>query len=169
MPPAFWEDQFEATPIQIVEYFEKYAPAMVPALANAVAKFGQKNWVPFFLGQNMFYPDFVEMLSGREQEKYLLKALSNDPQNTIAHAIRISDEWGTEFAVAALLKMANWPYEYNRGFFTRYISLVPVGALKHVENITSQQVNLQPTWDKTRNHLINLLDLKQQTLKAFNA
>lgn len=169
VPPAFWEDQFEATPIQIVEYFEKYAPAMVPALANAVAKFGQKNWVPFFLGQSMFYPDFVEMLSGREQEKYLLKALSNDPQNTIAQAIRISDEWGTEFAVSALLKMANWPYEYNRGFFTRYISLIPVGALKHVENITSQQVNLQPTWDKTRNHLINLLNLKQQTLKAFNA
>ncbi|UOE47086.1 DUF5691 domain-containing protein [Mucilaginibacter sp. SMC90] len=169
VPPAFWEKRFEATPVQVVEYFEKYAPAMVPALANAVAKFGQKNWVPFFLGQSMFYPDFVEMLSGREQEKYLLKALSNDPQNTIAHAIRINAEWGTEFAIAALLKMANWPYEYNRGFFTRYIGLIPVGALNHIENITSQQVNLQPTWDKTRNHLINLLSLKQQTLKAFNA
>jgi hypothetical protein len=142
---------------------------MVPALANAVAKFEQKSWVPFFLGQSMFYPDFVAMLIGREQEKYLLKALSNDPQNTIAYAIRISDEWGTEFAVAALLKMANWPYEYNRGFFTRYIGLIPVGALNHIENITSQQANLQPTWDKTRNHLINLLSLKQQTLKAFNA
>ncbi|MFC0513873.1 DUF5691 domain-containing protein [Mucilaginibacter angelicae] len=169
VPPAFWEKQFEATPVQVVEYFEKYAQEMVPALANAVAKFGQKSWVPFFVGQRMFYPDFVEMLSGREQEKYLLKALSNDAQNAIAHAVRINDEWGTEFAVAALLKMANWPYEYNRGFFTRYIRLIPVGALNHIENITSQQANLQPTWDKTRNHLINLLSLKQQTLKAFNA
>jgi len=169
VPPAFWEKQFEVAPVQVVEYFEKHAPAMVPALANAVAKFEQKNWVPFFLGQSMFYPDFVAMLSAREQEKYLLKALSNDPQNTIAYAIRINDEWGTEFAVAALLKMANWPYEYNRGFFTRYIGLIPVGALNHIENITSQQANLQPTWDKTRNHLINLLSLKQQTLKAFNA
>jgi hypothetical protein len=169
VPPVFWEKQFDAMPVQVVEYFEKYAQEMVPALANAVAKFEQKNWVQFFIGQRMFYPDFVEMLNGREQEKYLLKALSNDAQSTIAQAVRINDEWGTEFAVAALLKMANWPYEYNRGFFTRHIRLFPVGALNHIENITSQQANMQPTWDKTRNHLINLLSLKQQTLKAFNA
>lgn len=169
VPPTFWEMQFDVTPVQVVEYFEKYAHNMLPALANAVALFGQKSWVPFFLNHNMFYGDFVNMLSGREQEKYLLKALNNDVQNVSAQALFINNEWGTEFAVATLLKMANSPYEFNRGFFNRHIRLIPVGVLKHIENITSQQANLQPTWDKTRNHLINLLSLKQQTLKAFNA
>jgi hypothetical protein len=168
VPPAFWERQFETTPVQVVEYFEKYAAAMVPALANAVAKFGQKSWVPFFLNHNIYYGDFVNMLSGREQEKYLLKSLNNGVQGMV-EALQVDGEWGVELAVASLLKMANSPYEYNRGFFTRYIGLIPVGVLKHIENITSQQANLQPTWDKTRNHLINLLNLKQQTLKAFNA
>lgn len=168
IPPVFWEKQFDTTPMQVVEYFEKYAANMLPALANAIALFGQKSWVPFFLNHNTYYGDFVNMLSGREQEKYLLKALNNGVQGMV-EALQIEGEWGVELAVASLLKMANSPYEYNRGFFNKHIGLMPVGVLNHIENISSQNVNLQPTWEKTRNHLIKLLSLKQQTLKVFNA
>jgi len=169
VPPSFWEKQFECTPGQVVEYFDKYANDKVTALGLAVSRFKQKEWISYFLEQPGFYPDFIEMMATVEQEKYLTRFLKADAQNMIHYALRLKHEWGLDFALLAFREMANHPYEYNRAFFSKHIKLIPVSTLSHLEKIEPKDANLQNAWEKGKHHLIKLLGLKQQTLKAFNA
>jgi hypothetical protein len=169
VPPAFWEKQFEATPAQVVEYFEKYAPDMVPAIEMAVSRFKEKNWVQLFVNQNRFYIDFLAMMPAAEQEKYLLKFIDQDARNIIHAALSSDEEWGLEFTRAALRFMASNPYEYNRGFYNKNIGLIPVGILPQLDKYSAKDPNMQSSWEKTRDHLTKLLSLKQQTLQAFTA
>jgi hypothetical protein len=99
----------------------------------------------------------------------MLRFFANDPQNTINIALNCNQEWGAEFAASVLSYMANNPYVYNRAFFSKNIKLIPSGIVNQLEKIESKDANLQSTWEKGKDHLIKLLGLKQQTLKAFNA
>jgi len=168
VPPAFWEKQFDASPAQVVEYFEKYAASMLPALALAVSRFKEDKWALYFLNQDTFYPDFINMLQAQEQEKYLLRFIDRDTQHVIHHAFHCKDEWRPAFAMAAISYMANNPYQYNRGVYNQTIKLIPVSVLNQLEKIEPKEPNMQSTWEKIRAHLIKLLTLKQQTLQAFN-
>lgn len=169
VPPSFWEKQFDATPIQVVEYFEKYANDKVPALALAVARFKSKEWIPYLLSQPMLHTDFLPMMAHSEREKYLARFLREDPQNTIHHALREHSDWGADFALQALSAMANHPYEYNKVFFSKNINAIPIGVTFRLEGIGPKDANLQNAWEKAKQHLIKLLGLKQQALQAFNA
>jgi len=169
VPPSFWEKQFEATPAQVVEYFDKYASVMTGALANAVSQFNADDWIPYLLNHDSFYPDFINKLPLPERDKYLLRSLNKGVPNVIHTALNCNQQWGTEFARVAMQQMANHPYEYNRAFFNRYIKLIPTEIISQLEKLEAKDINMQSAWGKNREHLIKLLGLKQQTLKAFNA
>ena len=169
VPPSFWEKQFESAPAQVLEYFEKYANDKVSALGLAVSRFNHKEWVSYFFDQPAFYSGFLDMMTTNEQEKYLARFLRTEEQNTIHYALRLKHEWGTEFAIMVLREIANHPYEYNRAFFNKHIKLIPAGIISQLEKMEPKDANLQNAWEKAKDHLIKLLGLKQQTLKAFNA
>ncbi|QEC80003.1 DUF5691 domain-containing protein [Mucilaginibacter ginsenosidivorax] len=169
VPPSFWEKQFDATPEQVVGYFEKYAISQIGALAKAVIRFNADSWIPYFFYKAEIHPEFVNKLPAQQRDKYLFMFMDNDAPNTVQIALRCQQEWGIEFAKAALVHMAAHPYQYNRGDFGRMIRLIPVGMLGHVERIEPKELNHQAPWDKNKNYLIKLLGLKQQTLLAFNA
>ena len=170
VPPSFWEKQFDASPQQVVEYFEKYADTMVGALGTAVSRFGANNWMPLFLNQeNKFYLDYINVLPKDVRDKYLLRFLKADGKNAVHYALMCKEEWGSELALAIISEMANHPYEFNRAVFSKQVKLIPFGILDRLEKIEPKDINLQQPWEKNRNHLIKLLGLKQQMLKAFNA
>ena len=169
IPPAFWEKQFETTSQQVVQYFEKYAPLLTGALGLAVSIFKEKSWMPYFLHLDGFYVDFINFLPKNEQEKYLLRFFEPDPRNAIHYALKLNQEWSMEFAIKVLRAMANYPYEYNRAFFNKHLNLIPASIVQQVGQIEPKDLNLLNTWGKNRDHLIKLLGLKHQTLKAFNA
>jgi hypothetical protein len=110
----------------------------------------------------------VNKLSAEEQEKYLLRFFSGDPQDVIHHALRANHEWGTAFTLSALRYMANNPYQYNRAFFKDNIGLINTGVLNQLEGIACKETNLAGTWEKNRNYLHKLLNLKQQIRQVFN-
>lgn len=168
VPPSFWEKQFDATPAQVFDYFDKYAHDKVPALGQAVSHFKQKEWIPYFLDHPELYPGFLEMMTKGEQEKYLARFLKTDAGNTINYAIDLAAEWGTEFGMMLLREMANHPYEYHRAFFNKHIRLIPAGIINQLDKIEPKDPNMQNVWGKAKDHLIKLLGLKQRTLKAFN-
>jgi hypothetical protein len=169
VPPAFWEKQFETTSQQVVQYFEKYAPSLTGALGFAVSRFKEESWMPYFLHLDGFYVDFINLLPKNEQEKYLLRFFEPDPRNAIHYALKLNQEWSMEFTIKVLRAMANYPYEYNRAFFNKHINLIPASIVQQVGQIEPKDLNLLNTWEKNRDHLIKLLGLKYQTLKAFNA
>ena len=168
VPPVFWEQQFAVDPAQVVDYFEKYAPSLTPALAQATFQFKAAAWVPYFLNGDRFYPEFINLLPASQREKYLLKFLNGDRPAIIQHALISDQEWGQAFSLAALLYMANYPYQFNRAFYSQQIQLFPVGIIGHLAKIDATDANLQPGWNKLRSHIIELLTIKQQIQQAFN-
>jgi len=170
VPPAFWETHFDATPAQVVAYFEKYAETMIGAVAIAVSRFGANDWIPYFLNQeSKFYSDYLDVLPVAERDNYLLRFFKTDAKLAIHDALRCTQEWGEALALAAISEMAGRPYEYNRSAFSRHINLIPVCILNRLEKIEPKDINLQQAWEKNRSHLTKLLGLKQQTQQAFNA
>ncbi|HEX8022532.1 DUF5691 domain-containing protein [Mucilaginibacter sp.] len=170
VPPSFWVKQFEVPAAQVVEYFDKYTTDMVGAVGMAVARFGEYEWMQYFLHvENKFFDDFADRLPRQERDEYILRIFKQETDSLVHTALFCKDEWGDKLALKVIAGMADNPYKYNRQTINQHIGLIPIGVLNQIENITSQQEALRPTWDKTRNHLINLLSLKQQTLKAFNA
>jgi hypothetical protein len=169
VPPSFWEKHFDATPEQVIGYFEKHALSQMGALVKAVVTFKTDSWIPYLLNQAALYVDFLNKLPLQQRDKYMLRFFANDPQNTINIALNCNQEWGAEFAVCVLPYMANNPYVYNRAFFHKHVSLFPEGVISQLEKMEPKDTNLQNAWEKAKDHLIKLLGLKQQTLKAFNA
>lgn len=170
VPPSFWETQFDATPGQVVGYFEKYADTLTGALGNAVSRFKFNDWMPLFLDQDdKLFSDYVNVLPVARRDKYLLKFFKSNANYVIGDALRCTQEWGAELAFAVISEMANDPYQYNRAALSRHINLIPVAVLPQLDRIAPGNTNLQNAWEKNRDHLIKLLGLKQQTLKAFNA
>ncbi|HZY39273.1 MAG TPA: DUF5691 domain-containing protein [Mucilaginibacter sp.] len=169
VPPTFWEKQFDASPQQVVDLFEKNAPAMVSALGMAVSVFNEKAWMPYFLQQDGFYPDFINMLPAREQEKYLIRIFHQAPKDSIHYALQCNFEWGREFSLFAIRFMADQPYEYNATFFSKHVNLIPVSVLGDLEKISPKNASLENAWGRITTHLLKLLNLKQQIIQAFNA
>jgi len=169
VPPVFWEKHFDCTPEQVVMYFDKHAGTMIQALGSAVARFREVAWMSLFLNLSGFYVDFIEFLSPPDREKYLLRFMNNDPQTVIQYATRSTEEWGLAFASKAIRYMANHSYPYNRNFYSQQIGSIPLTILPEIEKIDSTDVNAQSAWEKSREHLIKLLNLKRETLQAFNA
>jgi len=167
VPPSFWEKQFEVSPDVVVEYFDKYAKSLLPALSQAVIRFNADNWIPFLLDQSQFYPEFFYKLNAEDQEKYLLHFFYNDSFNTIQNALTSTNEWGLKFTLTAMHFMANNPYHYNRNFFKENIRVINPGILPKLESITSKDANLQNNWEKIRDYLNKLLALKQQIRQVF--
>ena len=168
VPPSFWEKHFEANPEKVFEYFSKSAPKLISALAQAVARFKNKNWVACFLDQDSFYPDFIGLLSGQEQEKYIAKYL-NSNDTAIQCAFKLDTEWSEKFAMPLLNYMADKPYQYNRAVYNQNIKLIPAGLIDWIQSIETKDITVKSTWEKTSDHIHKLLELKQQILKAFNA
>ncbi|EHQ27099.1 DUF5691 domain-containing protein [Mucilaginibacter paludis] len=169
IPPVFWEQQFEMGPEQVVQHFAKYAPSMVGALGMAVSLFKAESWMRYFLQLDGFYVDFINYLDPPEQEKYLLRLMNSEAKDAIHYALLCNQEWGLTFTAKAVQYMANYPYQYNRTFFNQHIGLIPIAIISQVEKIEPTDANIRQTWEKSKHHLIKLLTLKQQTLRAFNA
>jgi hypothetical protein len=170
VPPSFWVKQFDAAPAQVFEYFEKYAADLIGALGLAVTRFSENEWMTYFLHQeNKFFSDFLDELPLAERDDYLLRLFKQAAESVIHSALQCKREWGNTLALTLLREMANNPYQYNRATYSQHIDLMPVSLLTQLEKIEAKEPNLQATWQKQRQHLTRLLNLKKQTLTAFNA
>jgi hypothetical protein len=168
VPPAFWEQQFQTTPGEVFALFEKQAAKFIPALGQAVSRFKQGHWISYFLGQHIFYTDFLPMMKPEEQEKYWLKFLDKDHRLILHYAISRKEEWSTGFSLKAFRYLAGDPYTYNKNFYNQHSHLIPVTMLTNLDGYTAQESTMGPAWERNKTHLITLLQLKQQIKQAFN-
>ncbi len=168
VPPSFWERHLQASREQVIEYFEKYAADKVQALCNAVALFKSKEWQPLVFKQKQFNPHLLYHLLPQEQDEYLMRFIQEDPKTVIQEALQINHEWSPAFAVEALRFMVNYPYQYSRTILSTFISMIPAAIQNQLESIEAKDPYLQSLWEKNRNYLQKLLNLKQQIPQVFN-
>ncbi len=168
VPPSFWERHLQASREQVIEYFEKYAADKVQALCNAVVLFKSKEWQPLVLKQKLFNPNLLYQLSPQQQDEYLMRFVKEEPKSVVQEALNIDHEWSPAFTLEALRFLADNPYQYGQFVFRSLIQFLPASINNQLDSIKAKDPYLQSLWEKNRNYLQKLLNLKQQIPQVFN-
>ena len=164
VPPVFWEQHLQMTPEEIIYLFLKdnTGKKMITALVTATTRFKDTNWAhQLSLHGGSFYIDLIVLLATQDQEKYANKFFDKFPDFIIEYATAKESEWNVELAMNICRHAARNPYQYNRTFFNENIHLIPAAIVPELE-----RSGLQEEW---RDHIIKLVNLKTQSIKAFNS
>ena len=180
VPPSFWESHLELAPAQILELFQAmpHSKHYLPALRNATIRFGDRNWAPLFV--NMAgTPDMglVPLLPAEEANTYLLRNAKGNPAAVLDYYAAGETEWLPEATPDLLDFMIANSYTYNRKFFNNHAHQIPRSILpmldsfrpkkKSADNDYSAHYAAQ-MWETTREHLNELLTLKEKTTDVFS-
>ncbi len=174
VPPHFWEEHLALDRNRIINLFQKEDDhkSYISAFGLAAAHFRNLDWLRAVMeaDKNAMHIDAFYLLPQQEAETYALKFLATDDgASSILHNINFfSAEWGMAFSDALLLYTVKNPYQYNKAFYNRIAHLLPAGMLSHLESLSPQEAHLKSMWSNLSEYLVKLLELKVQTLKAFN-
>lgn len=173
VPPQFWEQHFGMEPKDIIKLFakeEKYG-SFIQALGQTAGKFKDLNWMRAVIENNdTFFEEALAILPQPESEKYALRFFDKDERavSSLEHLLDYSSEWSTELAKAVLRFTAKSPYQFNKAFYNNIVHLLPIPIAGELEKCTPKEEHFRAMWSNLSGYIIKLLELKLQTLKAFN-
>lgn len=171
VPPSFWERHLAMIPEQVIDLFQKEAAGkkLIEPLVRSVTRFHDKKWAHAFMqhGQ-VFYIDVIPLLQAEEQEVYSNRFINKYPDSIIQYAMKRETEWSKELTKGIFGYTAKNPYQYNRTFYSQHIHLIPVSIIGELENCTPPEENMRGSWNNISEYITKLINLKIQTIKAFN-
>jgi hypothetical protein len=168
--PVFLERTFETSPAEILDTLTKNETGLklIPAIASSAGRFKDKEWARAIATvSGTFYPDIAELLVKAEKEKYMIRNFSQAAEEIIHYARQHTSEWGIELTLAIVHFASANPYSFNRQFYNQAIYLIPVKA-KNELMIISAEEGFRNQWENLRDHLQDLLTLKEQVIQSFS-
>jgi hypothetical protein len=172
VPPTFWEQQLGKSPQQIIELFEKDTTGkkMITALVLATLQFKQHQWAVFMMQYcSTFYIDLIPMLPAQQQEYYSNRSFADHADAIIRYAVEFKREWSIEMTRKILTHASNNPYHYTRSFFSQHIALIPSAIERELGLIIPAEEYQRNSWNKTKEYLAKLINLKNQITTSFTA
>jgi len=172
VPPDFWEQHMESKPADIIDLLQKSGKGkrLVGALGLATGRFKNAAWAEQIVKEeNAIYPDLLALLPGSIKDTYLLRCFEADAQMMINIVVNAEKEWSYQLATAVLQYAAKNPYQYNRGFFSQVIHLIPVAAAAELNRFAPTEQHYASTWLNTSAHISKLLNLKSNIFQSFKA
>jgi hypothetical protein len=173
VPPRFWELHFNLDKKKILDLFakEERTAALAPAFGLAASRFRDIEWLRAVISvdQLRLYGDAFELFPQKEAEQYALAFLDEDlsAAGVLSSIHHFKEEWSLDFTRAILHFTAKNPYQYTRSFYNDMASVLPAAIATELENCSPKEAYLRSMWTNLSDHIIRLLTLKQQTLKAF--
>ena len=171
IPPQKWEEHFDATPEQVINYFlkDKSANKYLPALITATIQSKNYNWALSVLQNNDTNKNhLIEVLPENEREKFMLRDFSSDGDYLVQLARKQHKEWSIELTRNIFKHTAKNIYQFNKNFYQEVIHLIPPVIVAELEKFTPQEQHLQTSWSNISEYIMKLVSLKLQTLQAFN-
>ena len=169
VPPTFWEEHFGLTPANVLAQFSGKNEKYLPAFARATARFRDRNWAMTYLGtRDIFYEELLTLLSPQDQEAYCIDKFKQYAEQIIAQARQWTHEWSPELTKAIVTHTSKQVYQYNISFYKTTIHLIAVTIQTSLDSMGPTEPQQRIYWTNILEQLKKLLDLKAQTLKAFN-
>lgn len=170
VPPSFLESQYGATPEEIVTAFFKETSKidLNNSLAASTVTYQDKAWASAlakFSGK--LYDSVIALLPQKESEAYLMKTFDQHPNDAVWVAAKSKEEWSTEFALFILNGTSQNVYQYGRSFYNPLVSVLPL-KLKDQLNSVNVKETYRSSWETVRDHIYNLLTIKEQLLQSFH-
>ncbi len=171
VPPSLWQTHFNASPKNILQYFQKEEAhkKFITAFATATVQFKDNVWGEVIAqSEEVFYAAIITLLPKPQQELYCNKFCKQNEAAIIDYATKRTDEWGAELALNITRYAADNPYQYNRQFFNQHSHLLPASIIPQLQNYQPKEEYYRTTWTNTSEYIEKLLALKQQTQQAFS-
>ena len=173
VPPAFWEQHLHEPAAGIIEHIKKnkHGVHLLAALGNAAARFKDAGWMRLIIAQTgELYPGAFDLLSPQENRLYVEKLWGNNRREN-DELIRLlfagnCGELHLGLALKIFTHTAADVYTYHRGFYKEYIHLFPPGIIAELDKIEAP-ANTYGNWPAMREQVVQLLQLKQKTIAAF--
>jgi Family of unknown function (DUF5691) len=170
-PPAQWLASWAMEPKAIIQLFQQDAlgKKLIPALAAATIQFSDTVWAMHLAEHgDVFYTELLPLLPLPQQALYSQQYFSSAPDPILRHALQSSTEWSRELAQLIFGHIAKSPYQYNRGFISNIIHLIPGAVMPSMDNYAPAQEDLKKMWQNTTEHCRKLMTIKTQIIQAFN-
>lgn len=170
VPPAFWQQLWQVEEGTVLQYFHNSLDTsqFIPALATATRRFKSK---PFALAFTQhipdFYKNFIHLLPPAQQEAYCYKHFAGNEESVLEVLLQGQEEWSPALAKAVLTYTAMHTYQYNRGFYSKHIRLLPPVVAGELERMAPLEEYQQSTWRNYTEHIRKLLTLKQKLTQTF--
>lgn len=148
-----------------IKNYKKY----LPAIAAAAIAFKDASWLTA-LAQNdaAYYPELIPHLPEAARKAYLLKGIESAPDAVIEAVTHDTEVWDQELAAKILQHTAAAPYQYNPGFYSRNIHLLPFSVKDILPQVGATNKHSQYAWESMKEHIERLLSLKQDIYQSFN-
>lgn len=172
VPTSFWEKQLQCTPQETLQHFQKNdtGKKMLPALVNATVRFSDRQFAIFLMQYSeVFYIDILPLLPSQQQEHYSVKFFKGHEESVLSYALQFTKEWSIELARLIFEYASQNPYQYSKSFFNTHIQKIPPAIIPELEKFVPKEEYYKTMWSNTCEYLAKLVQLKQQTIKAFKA
>lgn len=174
VPPSFIERHLGLAKEEILKLLEGTAKgkSFLPALGEAAIRFEEVEWLKAVITrpEARLYEEAFRLLPQADRESYALRQLESGQQAPVIDALTdLDSEWSPELARAVLRVTAKNTYQYNKMFYNSIVHLLPLTIAGELAHFAPKEEYPRALWGTLGEHLGRLLDLKQQTLKAFNS
>lgn len=176
VPPAFWEQHLNESFQHVIAHFQREAVGkkLFPAIVLALKHFNDhQRAITVMQYSETFYLHIIPLLPWQQQDFYCNKFFTNHADSVIGYASQMKAEWSMEFTLKVFSYIIEKPYDYTRSlyytrhFYDRIIHLLP--AKIDLARFTPPDDNSKAAWSKTGDYVTKLINLKAQTINAFNS
>jgi hypothetical protein len=169
VPLTFWEQHFGMSLADTLDQFGGKNLKYKPAFVKAIAQFKDaKSATAYLEDTDAFHHELLDLLPPDQQDAYCLRHFKHN-SNLVIEAIRKwTQEWSPDLAKAVIEHTAKQVYQYNISFYKTTIHLIPVTIQTSLDSMGPSDPQHRIYWTNLLEQFRKLLDLKAQTLKAFN-
>lgn len=173
IPPHFWEAHLKEEPAVIFDLFgkDKTGEKLLSAMGMAAYRFGNEDWAPLFTKDDKrYFHDILPLLPHDLRERYMVKFFDIMPDGIIRFLTEHQQEaWGMDITRSFMKYVANNHYHYNRGFYNKFIHLLPLKIAGELDSFSPDDDYSKRGWTEMAGHILQLLSLKGQTIQAFQS
>lgn len=172
VPPSFWEQQLNDSYENIIKHFQKDAigKKLFPALVIAIKNFNDHLRALYMMQySDIFYIDVIPLLPLQQQDYYSNKYFEKHEQSIIGFATQMQSEWSIEQTRNIFKFTSNFPYNYTKVFYNQNIHLIPSKIVTELENFGSSEEYVKNVWKGISAYITQLINLKTNTIQAFNS
>lgn len=172
VPATFWENYFELPGDKIVELLQsdETGNKLLPALVLSVAEHQDKRWAEILLqGCKTLYTDIIPLLPAAKWEECLVRYFDKNPDAMIRLAMDGEHVWSTRLCKLILEETARNPYNYQRNLFLKCIRVMPDEIVHLLDEQKPAEDYKATFWKNTSDYIRQLIQIKRDLIKAFNA
>lgn len=173
VPPDFWEAHFQLPPKEIFDMFakDKTGNKFLPSIGMAAYRFGNKDWAPLFTqDESRYFHDILPLLEPALREPYMVKHFDIMTEGIVRYLTeQQAEEWGMQVTRAFFKHAAQNYYQYTRGFYSKFIHLIPVQIAAELDGFSPAEAYGRSGWTDMAGYILQLLSVKTQTLQSFQS